>query len=70
MPASALYCHFEPGWKSSGTAPSVGTYAARLLLVLRGDMRLPSRDPGPPVSRPLVCVIRSRIVSSRSAGTV
>ena len=41
-----------------------------LLLVLRGAMRAPSRDPGPPLSRPEVCVSRSRIVISRSAGTV
>ena len=70
MPARALYRHCVPGWKSSGTCPSVGMYFARLLDVLRGAIRAPARVPAPPLSSPDVCVIRSRIVMSCSAGTV
>ena len=45
-------------------------YFASELPVLRGAMRAPVREPAPPLSSPEVCVSRSRIVMSRSAGTV
>ena len=70
IPASELYAHRVPGWKSSGAAPSVGMYPARLSVDLLGAIREASREPAPPLASPEVCVIRSRTVISRLAGTV
>ena len=70
MPASALYRHFDARLEVERHGAQRRHIRGQRAAVLRGDIRLPSRVPAPPVSRPLVCVIRSRIVISRSAGTV
>ena len=71
MPARPLYRQRVPGWKSSGTCANraAPSRQGRPRPARPEQLGAALRWPIPPLARPEVCVIRSRMVTSRSAGT-